>query len=146
LIENPVLLPGLDGRKMSKSYNNTIPLFLPSKDLKKLVNRIVTDSTGPKEPKNYNNCALFDFYKSIASEEKVLEMKERFKAGISWGEVKAELFNELEGLLAEPREKYFDLQRKPKFVEELLREGAARVRPKAQSLLNEIRENIGLMI
>ncbi|MCY4321778.1 MAG: tryptophan--tRNA ligase [Bdellovibrionaceae bacterium] len=95
-IKEEKILPGLDGRKMSKSYNNEIPLFLESNQLKKLVRKIKTDSTPAEEPKDTKNCLIFQIYKSFASDEEMQNLKDLYVKGIGWGEAKDILFFKLE--------------------------------------------------
>ena len=97
VVESVAVVPGLDGRKMSKSYDNTIPLFCSEKRLKKLVNRITTDSTGADGPKDPDNSLIFDYYKLFASDEEVETFAGQLRGGISWGEAKAELFEKING-------------------------------------------------
>ncbi|MEC8483729.1 MAG: tryptophan--tRNA ligase, partial [Pseudomonadota bacterium] len=90
--DDSAILKGLDGRKMSKSYNNTIPLFDTEKKLKKGINKIVTNLLEPGEPKDPNGSTVFDIYKAFATEEQTAEMRQKFAEGIAWGEAKKELF------------------------------------------------------
>jgi tryptophanyl-tRNA synthetase len=90
--EHTAVLKGLDGRKMSKSYNNTIPLFADEKRLRKLVMKIKTNSLEPGEPKDTADSTLFDIYKAFATEEETRDIEERFAGGIGWGEMKQLLF------------------------------------------------------
>jgi tryptophanyl-tRNA synthetase len=143
--EGNKLLVGLDGRKMSKSYNNHIPLFITSKELKKYINRITTDSSDPTTPKNPDDSLIFDFYKEFASAEQVQNLKERYLKGIGWGEAKMELHSVLDNFLEKPREIYTDLINNPKKIDLILEEGESRVRPKAQSLIHELKETIGVL-
>lgn len=142
LITSDVLVPGLDGRKMSKSYDNCIDLFLSEKQLKKKIGKIVTDSSQPGEPKDYKSSFIFDLYKFFSTEEKQEEMKQRFKEGISWGEAKEELFKAINLELEEPREIYNDLIHNPSKIDEILAEGAQKVRPKAQEFLEKVKSSI----
>ena len=102
------VLPGLDGRKMSKSYGNLIPLFCDTKTLRKYVMKIKTNSLEPGEPKSTDDCLLFDIYRSFASESQVSSMKKELENGMSWGDAKNELYELLDGHLSEPRLKYDD--------------------------------------
>lgn len=139
------LLMGLDGRKMSKSYNNYIPLFASEKELQKLINKIMTDSTGPKAPKNPDDSLLFDLYQSFASEDKILELRKKYLQGIGWGEVKEELLNVLNATLKVPRENYLELMEDTKKIDLILAEGAKKVKPKAQKLLADMKKTIGIL-
>ncbi len=142
--EGNKLLVGLDGRKMSKSYNNHIPLFSTNKELKKLINRITTDSSDPTTPKNPDESLIFDFYKSFATESEVLNLREWYLRGIGWGEAKMELHSVLDRTLKEPREIYLDLMGNPKKIDLILEEGKEKVRPRAQALIRELKEAIGV--
>lgn len=143
--EGNKLLAGLDGRKMSKSYNNHIPLFSTEKELKKLINRITTDSSDPSEPKNPEESLIFDFYQQFSTPEQTEALRAWYQKGIGWGEAKMELLNTLNDTLKGPREIYNDLMSKPKVIDQILLEGAARVRPKAQKLISEIKKTVGVL-
>ena len=143
--EGNKLLVGLDGRKMSKSYNNHIPLFSSSKELKKLINRITTDSSDPTTPKNPDDSLIFDFYKEFASPEQVENLRAWYLRGIGWGEAKMELHSILDKTLEEPRAIYQDLMANPKKIDLILEEGKEKVRPKAQNLIRDLKETIGVL-
>ena len=138
------VLPGLDGRKMSKSYGNLIPLFCDSKTLRKYVMKIKTNSLEPGEPKSTDECLLFDIYKSFASESQISSMKNELENGMSWGDAKNELYELLDGHLFEPRLKYDELISNPLFLDQVLNEGAERARVIASSNLAQIKRAIGL--
>jgi tryptophanyl-tRNA synthetase len=135
---------GLDGRKMSKSYNNTIPLFAPSKLLKKLVMKIVTNSQLPEEPKEVKDCMIFALYKHFADETEVSILAKRYQIGIGWGEAKQMLFEKMDAVLTPMREKYEYLLANKQIIDEYLAEGAAKVRIEAQHLLVRLKQQIGL--
>ncbi|GHT83260.1 tryptophan--tRNA ligase [Betaproteobacteria bacterium] len=138
-------LPGLDGRKMSKSYDNTIPLFASEAELKKLIYGIVTDSKVPGEPKETEGSALFQIYQAFASAEETTAMRARFAQGIAWGEAKEALFDKLETVLAPIRARYEALIADPEKIERILQEGAARLREKyATPFTRRLREAVGL--
>ncbi|RMH93385.1 tryptophan--tRNA ligase [Lysobacter pythonis] len=138
-------LPGLDGRKMSKSYGNTIPLFAPPAELKKLVMSIVTDSRAPGEPKEAEGSALFQLYQAFASQEEAAAMRQAFAEGIGWGDAKRKLFERIETEVAPLREKYDALIARPADIEAILREGGARLRERhARPRLARLREVVGL--
>ena len=137
-------LPGLDGRKMSKSYDNTIPLFAPPAELKKLIFSIVTDSKVPGEPKDADTSALFELYQAFASAEETRAMRAAFEAGIAWGEAKQALFDKIESSVAPMREKYDALIADPTQIERLLHEGAAKARAIATPFIGELRHAVGL--
>ena len=104
--ESVATLPGLDGRKMSKSYDNTIPLFAPRAELKKLIAGIVTDSRLPGEPKDVEGSALYQIYQAFASADETKAMQEAYKNGIGWGDAKQMLFERIDSEIAPMREKY----------------------------------------
>jgi tryptophanyl-tRNA synthetase len=142
--EETAVLPGLDGRKMSKSYNNTIPLFEEPKKLQKLINKIKTDSTPPEDPKNPETSIIFDLYKEFASVSEIETMRDNYLSGISWGEAKKELFQVMNAFLEEPREKYQELMATPETLDEILLAGAEKARAVAKPFLKEIKNNIGI--
>ena len=138
------LLPGLDGQKMSKSYNNYIPLFSSSKELKKTIMKIKTDSSPPKEPKDPEKSLLFSIYKAFASEEKIQLMAHKYKEGIGWGEVKETLYMELENHLSDKRKKYQFLMDNPEKMNQILKKGAQQAREKGSLFIQKIRKVIGI--
>ena len=138
------VLQGLDGRKMSKSYDNTIPLFLTEKQLRKHVNKIKTNLLEPGEPKDPENSVVFQVWAAFASPEQTAEMREAFAEGIAWGESKKQLFELLNGVLAEPRERYTALMEDPEHIEEVLKQGAARARAKAVPFIEKLRNAVGI--
>jgi tryptophanyl-tRNA synthetase len=143
--EQVATLPGLDGRKMSKSYDNTIPLFAPREQLRKLIFSIVTDSRAPGEPKDSENSALFQLYRAFASAEETAGMRKAFADGIGWGEAKEQLFERIDVEVAPLRERYEALVAQPEVIERQLREGAARLREEiATPFLLRLREAVGL--
>ncbi len=140
------VLPGLDGRKMSKSYQNTIPLFVESAQLRKLVMKIKTNSLMPGEPKDPEGCTVFAIYKSLATAEQTAVLRQAYQNGISWGEAKQILFELLDAHLAAPREKFNYYMNHPAEVEAILQAGAARARAKASPFLQEIKAKAGFNI
>lgn len=142
--ESTAVLTGLDGRKMSKSYNNYIPLFVPEKNLRKLIMKIVTNSQAPEEPKATTNCALFDMYKAFATSEQVADMAAKFSTGIGWGQVKQELFELVNGQLHDAREQYAELVQHPAHIESILRQGAAKAREYSVPFMHKIRRAVGI--
>jgi tryptophanyl-tRNA synthetase len=142
--EQTAVLAGLDGRKMSKSYNNTIPLFEPEKRLRKLIMKIKTNSLEPEEPKDPATCTLFAIYKAFATPEEVQQMETRYLNGIAWGTVKQELFEYLNELLREPRKIYNELVESPGDMDAILKKGALRAREYATPFLEKIRSAIGI--
>ncbi|GGL95615.1 tryptophan--tRNA ligase [Pseudomonas asuensis] len=145
LIEETVAtLPGLDGRKMSKSYDNTIPLFGTAKQLKDAIARIVTDSKEPGEPKDPDSAHLFTLYQAFATSEQAAEFRNDLLSGLAWGEAKQRLFLLLDAELGEAREHYNALIAKPDDIEDILLAGAAKARKIATPFLGELREAVGL--
>ncbi|WP_411834045.1 tryptophan--tRNA ligase [Pseudoxanthomonas mexicana] len=143
--ENVATLPGLDGRKMSKSYDNTIPLFAPRAELKKLIASIVTDSRAPGEPKEAEGSHVFQLHRAFASVQDSERMRDAFAAGIGWGEAKQALFELIDAEVAPLREKYEALMARPADIEEILRDGAARLRARyATPFIAELRQAVGL--
>lgn len=143
--EDVATLPGLDGRKMSKSYNNTIPLFEGGKSaLRASVMRIVTDSREPGEPKDAESSHLYTLYRAFATAEQSAAFRQQLEAGMGWGDAKQALFEHLENLLAPMREKYVDLIANPARIEDILQAGAAKARKLAVPFMQELREAVGL--
>jgi tryptophanyl-tRNA synthetase len=138
------VLSGLDGRKMSKSYNNTIPLFAPEKKLRQLIMKITTNSLPPEVPKDPETCTLFQIYQAFANAEETAALRRRYANGIGWGEMKQMLFAYLNAHLAEPRQRYADLIGNPDHVERLLVRGAEKARAHSRPFLDEIRRAVGI--
>jgi tryptophanyl-tRNA synthetase len=139
-----MIIPGLDGRKMSKSYDNTIPLLAPAKQLRKAVMKIVTDSTPPEAPKDPDKSLIMDLYKLYAKPEQVAELRTRYQSGIGWGDAKGALADVLESVVAEPRRRYDELMANREELDALLREGGTRAREYASGVLRRVREGIGI--
>ena len=138
-------LPGLDGRKMSKSYDNTIPLFAPRATLKKLIASIVTDSRAPGEQKDADTSNVFALYQAFASADETAAMRAAFADGIGWGDAKQALFERIDTEVAPLRDHYEALVAKPAHIEAVLRDGARRLREThATPLLLRLREAVGL--
>jgi tryptophanyl-tRNA synthetase len=135
---------GLDGRKMSKSYDNTIPLFAPSQQLRKYVSRIVTDSTPADVPKDPSSSTIFQVYRAVASPEDTRALVERFRVGIGWGDAKQTLYEQLEAELRGPRGRYEELIADPTRIDALLEVGGARARVRARKVLDRVRRAIGI--
>lgn len=149
--EDTPLLTGLDGRKMSKSYGNTIPLFGdgnpqvdPEKALKKAISQIVTNSQTPEEAKNPNECTIFEIYRAFANKDEIEALAARYRQGIGWGEAKDILFNKINKEIAPMRQRYFELMNNPKELEEILQMGAAKARRVAHKQLDKTRRAIGI--
>ncbi|HTH68152.1 MAG TPA: tryptophan--tRNA ligase [Rhodanobacter sp.] len=146
LIEDQVAtLPGLDGRKMSKSYDNTIPLFAGgSRQLREAIMRIVTDSRLPGEPKDPDNCAVFTLFRAFASEAETAAFRQALLDGIGWGEAKQVLYERIETDVAPMRERYEALMADPAAIETILQQGAQKARAIATPKLAVLREVLGL--
>ena len=142
--EQTATLLGLDGRKMSKSYGNQIPLFCDETTLKKLIMSIKTDSTLPTEPKS-TDCVLFDYIKVFGTPEKVEEMKTRFAEGISWADAKKELFEMANAYLSPMREKYNYYIEHFDEVEKILEQGEAKARVIAKETIERVKTAIGVI-
>ncbi len=137
-------LPGLDGRKMSKSYDNTIPLFVPREQLRKLIMGIVTDSRLPGEPKATEGSALFQLYQAFATETETAELARAYAEGIAWGEAKERLFERLDREIAPMRAVYDELMKDPGRIESVLKLGAAKARATATPFTARLRHAVGL--
>ncbi len=142
--EDTAILCGLDGRKMSKSYDNTIPLFLPEKQFRKLIMKIKTNSLEPGEPKDPDTCTLFGIYKAFAPKDEVAAMRKRYEEGIGWGEMKQFLFEYLNDHLREARERYLALMQASDNIERILLEGAEKARAYSVHSMKMIRESVGI--
>ena len=142
--DNTAVLAGLDGRKMSKSYNNTIPLFAEEKKLRKLIMKIKTDSLEPGEPKDTEGSTIFDIYKALASEDEVKVIEQKYAEGIAWGEMKQVLFEYINEHIKPAREEYQRLIDDPAIVEKELLKGAAKAREISVPYLAEIRHAVGI--
>ena len=138
------VLQGLDGRKMSKSYNNTIPLFLAEKPLQKHINKIVTNLLEPGEPKDPDSSAVFHIWQAFASSEQITYMREQFAAGIGWGEAKKQLAALINAELAPARERYESLLANPQLIEAELQQGAAKAREYAIPLMQKVKRAMGI--
>lgn len=142
--EESELLQGLDGRKMSKSYNNTIPLFETEKKLRQLIMKIQTNSQEPGEPKETADSTLYHLYKAFASADEVAVIEARYAEGIAWGEMKQVLFEKVNTEIAPMREKYEQLMARPDYIEAVLHAGAERIRPISKALLKAVRQAVGI--
>ena len=137
-------LPGLDGRKMSKSYDNTIALFAPREQLRKQIMGIVTDSRTPGEPKETLGSALFEIYQAFASEAETAAMRQAYADGVAWGEAKQMLFEGIDREVAPMREAYEGFMSNPAQLEEILLAGAAKARLLATPFMASLRSSVGL--
>jgi tryptophanyl-tRNA synthetase len=137
-------LPGLDGRKMSKSYGNTIPLFAPRAQLQKQISSIVTDSRSPGEPKDTEGSALFQIYQAFATAEETETLRKAYAEGIAWGDAKQTLFERIEREVAPLRARYDELMNNPAEIERILLAGAEKARKLSRPFMTELRHAVGL--
>lgn len=145
IAEHVATLPGLDGRKMSKSYDNTIPLFEGTeRDLKSAIQRIVTDSRGPGEPKDPEDAHLYTLYKAFATSEQSQDFAQQLRDGLSWGEAKEKLFKLINAEIAPMRELYHELMAQPQIIEDILQAGAEKARKITLPFMEQIRRAVGL--
>ncbi|MEM7077083.1 MAG: tryptophan--tRNA ligase [Pseudomonadota bacterium] len=142
--DHVAVLSGLDGRKMSKSYGNTIALFSTPKQLQKQINKIKTNLLEPGEPKDPDTSTVFELWRAFASPEQTEAMRQAFTDGIGWGDAKKQLFELIDGQLAEPRERYNTLMADGASIEQTLQEGAERARGYASRLLVKLRKAVGI--
>ena len=143
--DDMAVLSGLDGRKMSKSYGNTIPLFQTSKKMQKSLNKIKTNLLEPGEPKDPSDSTVFEVWQAFASEDKQAYMREQFSQGIAWGQAKKELHALIEDELGEARDRYFDLLNNMDEVESVLQAGAIKARSHSQPMMDKVREAVGFV-
>tara|TARA_B100000700_G_scaffold316069_1_gene405004 strand:- start:1241 stop:2209 length:969 start_codon:yes stop_codon:yes gene_type:complete len=142
--EKVMIVPGTDGQKMSKSYDNFIDIFLPDKKLRKQIMSIQTDSKSLEEVKETENCNIFNLYKLLASEDQILCLKSKYKAGnFGYGHAKQELFELICDKFKVEREKFNYLMQNKKIIDEELEKGARKARLIAQEVLQRVRKNIG---
>mgnify|MGYP001003507770 CR=1 FL=1 len=143
--EDSKTLVGLDGRKMSKSYNNTIPMFAPEKELRKLIMKIVTNSQGVEEPKDPDTCSIFSLYKNFATAEQIAALRERYIAGgMGWGHAKQELFEVMNAHLSPLRERYFELMQDQSVITNALKIGGEKAKALAAQKISQLRSIIGI--
>ncbi|HYE39759.1 MAG TPA: tryptophan--tRNA ligase [Ramlibacter sp.] len=142
--ESVALLPGLDGRKMSKSYDNVIGLFAPREQVRRQIFSIVTDSRAPGEPKEVEGSALFQIYQAFASAEETQKLRQAYAEGIAWADAKQLLFERIDSEIAPMRERYEHLVSHPAELEQILQAGAAKARTRATPLMRELRQAVGL--
>jgi len=145
IAEHVATLPGLDGRKMSKSYDNTIPLFEGSeRDLKNTIQRVVTDSRGPGEPKDPDSAHLYAIFKAFAAPQQSQEFAQELRAGLGWGAAKERLFELVNEQIAPMRERYHELIAQPQIIEDILQAGAEKARQITRPFMEELRQAVGL--
>jgi len=142
--ESTQLIPGLDGRKMSKSYDNTIPLFCSADQLYKLIKQIKTDTLEPGQPKDADNSTVFQLYNLFADASQSVDMRSQFENGIGWGDAKKALFELLDSQLAAPRDEYQRLMNDLGHVEQVLAKGADKAREFASPFMQQVREAVGI--
>lgn len=142
--ERASVLAGLDGRKMSKSYGNTIPLFDTAKKLRKSIMKIKTNSQEPGEPKDPDGNTVFEIYRAFASNEQTTQMRSAFEQGISWGDAKQQLYELVDSVLSEPRERYNELMADPAKLDLILARGAEKARAHSQPYLAQLRKAVGV--
>mgnify|MGYP003625548753 CR=1 FL=1 len=142
--DHTATLAGLDGRKMSKSYNNTIPLFAPEKKLRKLIMKIKTNSLEPGEAKDISDSTLYDIYKAFATPEETAAIEKQYADGIAWGAMKQLLFEYINDHIAPARDEYERLIADPAVVESELQKGAQRAREVAIPYMQQIRDAVGI--
>lgn len=143
--ESVATVPGVDGRKMSKSYGNIIEPLLPPKKLRKQIMTIVTDSLTLEDPKDPETCNIFTLYKLFASEDEIAQMAEDYRrGGYGYGHAKQALFEKMDATFAPYRERYNELMADPDTLEDVLRAGAQRVMPTVEEVMHRVREAAGL--
>lgn len=143
--EDTAILPGLDGRKMSKSYDNVIPLFEGGeKALREAIMKIVTDSKLPGEPKDPDSTSLTALYDAFATHDERNEFRKKLQEGLGWGEAKEIVFQKINSEIGPMRERYEAYMQEPEKVEAILREGVERIRPMARALVGQCRNAVGL--
>ena len=139
------MVPGTDGRKMSKSYDNVLPIFAPSKQLRKRVMSIITDSRPPEQPKDPDTCNLFNVYRLLATPEETQSMRQRYlQGGFGYGEVKQAIFEALERTFGESRARYDTYIQDRAALEQMLAHGAAKARAIGAPLLSRMRRAVGM--
>ena len=141
----PKVLSGLDGRKMSKSYGNIIPLFAPADELKKLISQITTNSLQPGEAKDPDSCTLFEIYSAFASPKETLVVRQAYANGIGWGDMKGQLFEYLNDYLTPARKRYEEIMTDPAYIEAELQKGAAKARAHSEPFMQRLRSAVGIM-
>lgn len=142
--DNVAVLQGLDGRKMSKSYQNTIPLFLPEKQLQKHINKIVTNLQEPGDPKDPDTSTVFQVWRAFATEQQTAWMRKEFANGIGWGEAKKQLFELINSQVKDARARYEALIQDGAHIEKVLKQGADKARATSVPLLQKLRKAVGI--
>jgi tryptophanyl-tRNA synthetase len=139
------VLSGLDGRKMSKSYGNIIPLFAPADELRKLIFQITTNSLQPGEVKDPDTCTLFEIYSAFASHEETLAIRNAYANGIGWGDMKGQLFEYLNDYLTPARKRYDEIITDSAYIESELQKGATKARAHSEPFMQRLRSAVGIM-
>jgi tryptophanyl-tRNA synthetase len=146
VLDSSAKVPGLDGEKMSKSYNNTIPVFETPRKLKKIINKIVTDSKALEDAKNPDTCAVFDLYRLFADENQRQVLADKYRAGgMGYGEAKTALYDAAMESFGPAFEKRIELENRSDEVEDILQAGAKRARSKAREVIERVRSACGLV-
>jgi tryptophanyl-tRNA synthetase len=144
-VDNSVaMLPGLDGRKMSKSYDNIIALFAPPEQIRRQIAGIVTDSRAPGEPKDVEGSALFQIYQAFATEQETAALRQAYSEGIGWGDAKRLLFERIDREIGPMRSRYQSLIGNPEQLERVLQAGAQKARARATPFMAQLRHAVGL--
>lgn len=144
LNENRAVLKGLDGRKMSKSYDNTIPLFCSEKKLLKLIRKIKTNSLEPGQPKETSGCTLFQIFSSFATDAEIIQKSKEYEQGAGWAKLKDQLFEYINSHLVSAREYYSELIEDQEFIENELKKGADKARAETIPFMADIRKSVGI--
>ena len=142
--DDVAVLQGLDGRKMSKSYNNTIPLFEDEKKLRKAINRVKTNLLEPGEPKDPEHSTVFQLWCAFADQPGIEAMRRAFAEGIAWGEAKQRLFERINDELSPARAEYQRLMAEPSHIEAVLNKGAQRARAYSRPFMQQLRHAVGI--
>jgi tryptophanyl-tRNA synthetase len=146
IVPEVAVVPGLDGQKMSKSYNNTIEIFQTAKQTKKICGQIVTDSTPLEEPKNPDTCNVYALLKLFCSQEELAEIAASYRAGgYGYGHAKNRLCELINETFGEAREKYIQLENDPDYVRDVMREGGRKARETAEATMLRVREAAGII-
>ena len=144
--ENVMTIPGIDGQKMSKSYNNYIDIFLPEKELYKSIKKIVTDTTPLEEPKNPDTCNVFALFKLLGNDSQVNEMRKNYEAGgYGYGHAKKALFELILSQFAEERKLYSYYMENTGAIEQKLTEGEAKAKIIADQTMSKVRSVLGFV-
>ena len=143
--ETVAVIPGTDGRKRSKSYDNVIPIFAPASQVRKRVMSVVTDSRSPEEPKNPDECNVFNIYRFFATPEEVADMRQKYlRGGFGYGEVKQHLFEVLERKFGEARLRYEAYSKDRAFLDKMLLESGEKARSIGAPLMRKVRKAVGV--